>query len=505
MALIKSIVCLGFFLLLWIIPSFRNKCIIYFNLSEQFLIKNKKLVLFTAFGLYILIIFLLQQHHPIDGDEGQAWLIARDTDSFKKMYSLMGYEGTPGLWHTIQRPFAQSGISFNIIYFFNFFFIIAAILIWLWLAPFPLLIRILLPFSHILLTEYSVNARSYALSVCLLFAGLALFKKFYNKWLAWSILFFLLANTNIHSTLLCCGFALFLLLNGFSKKDKTAVKGAIIIGIGILLATLQVFPPADLDKELANIKFQSAPAAITISIITGTIAFSLVIYFSFLAQLLVSIKNRLLLFSLLSIQVALFFLFLFKYPGQIRHHFFLFLGMIMCIWIGNIKEKYKATTYLFLFAILCMMITTSVSFTLKKINPGNNHKKEITDYIKKEINPGSKTFIACHPDNVAVAILPNLLPYKQFYMPDANRWGSYVIWNQERKSGLFNPDIVRNVADLSKKYMGYNEYFYLTINKLPVDSANYYHITLVKQSTNQYMVNTANTWNTYYLYKLSSQ
>src|SRR5947207_13783084 len=97
LSLIKSIGCLTFFLLLWIPGSFRNQCVQYFNRLEEYLFSHKKMILIGALILYVVIIFFLQLHHETDGDEGEAWLIARDAPSLKQMYSVMGYEGTPGL------------------------------------------------------------------------------------------------------------------------------------------------------------------------------------------------------------------------------------------------------------------------------------------------------------------------------------------------------------------------------------------------------------------------
>src|SRR6187401_130407 len=212
-SLIKSSTCLLFFILLWLSPAFRNIIVRYFNHIESFLVRNKKIVIIITFGLYIIITVILQFYHSIDGDETQAWLLARDSGSLWKMYSLMGYEGSPGLWHTLLFPFAKSGVPFQVIYFLNHLFAITAIFLWLRFAPFPLFIRILFPFIHIFFTEYSINARSYALSICLLFTALTLYKNSYNKWLLWSFAFFLFANTNIPSALLTCSFALFLFLS----------------------------------------------------------------------------------------------------------------------------------------------------------------------------------------------------------------------------------------------------------------------------------------------------
>jgi hypothetical protein len=86
-------------------------------------------------------------------------------------------------------------------------------------------------------------------------------------------------------------------------------------------------------------------------------------------------------------------------------------------------------------------------------------------------------------------------------MPDNKRWGSYVIWNQQRRElSIFNPGVVQNVINLSKDHPGYKDYYYLTTQELPADSAKYYHIELLKKTTDQHLV--GNPWPAYYLYKL---
>jgi hypothetical protein len=501
MSLVKSLLCLGFLLLLWISPLFRASCIRYFTIIGQFLEKNKKLVLFTVTGVYILIALFLQLFHPIDGDEGQAWLIARDTATLKEMYGLMGYEGSPGLWHTLLRPFAQLGAPFHTIYFINYFFLFTAVIIWLWFAPFPLLVRILLPFSHYFLTEYSVNARSYALSACLLFAGLTLYKKYHHKWLLWATAFFLLANTNIHSAILCCGLVLFLFLNWSFLKDKTDGKGMLLTGAGILLAVIQVYPPHDLDAGLAAIMLQGSLKQITVSVVTGTPELSIVIYFLFLLLVMLAIKNRFLLYSLITVQLALLFLFLFKHGGVLRHHTFLLFAILLFLWINGLKERYRSIVYLSLAIILGFTVTTSVLIGINRWKHRNNYASKMRDCLRQELSNEPKTFIACHPGNLAATILPTL-PVREFFKPFINEWGSYVIWNQKRIAGLFNAAIVSNIANLSKEHKGYNKYLYLTTYKMPEDSARHYSITLIKEVSNEFLLRRSNPNSTFYLYKI---
>jgi hypothetical protein len=235
--------------------------------------------------------------------------------------------------------------------------------------------------------------------------------------------------------------------------------------------------------------------------ITGTPFLSILIYLAVLAQVIVSIKNRFLLYGFLSAQIALFAFFLFKFHGDLRHHFFLILSIFLFLWIDDRKENKKNVTYLFLFPILIMMSISAGRLVINKITNYSEYVKDMAYYINSEVHPDSTTFIACHPDNISVGILP-YMSIKSLYMPDNKKWGSYVIWNQQRESDIFNPGIVQNVTDLSKNHPGYKNYYYLTIHELPADSVKYYRIELLKKTTSQYLVNMGSDWQTYYLYKL---
>lgn len=496
--LIKSSFCLLFFILLWLSPFFRDRITRYFNLIEHFLTRNKKIVFITTVSLYIIITVILQFYHSIDGDESQAWFIARDSDSLGSMYAKLGYEGSPGLWHTLLFPLAKSGAPFQVIYFLNHLFAITAVILWLRFAPFPLLMRILFPFTLAFLTHYSINARSYTLCFSLLFVALALYKSHYNKWLFWSLAFFLFANTCLTATLLTCGFVLFLFINAVFLKNKTDRKAMIVIGAGILLAGVQVYPPEDLALELSEFRFQVYPNEITALSITGAASLSFVIYLALIIQVIRGFKSKFVLYGFLSVQVVLFFLFFFKYRGYLQNHFFLILSILMFLWIDDTIENKKQLTYIFLSAIFFMMVTSAGSLSIHKIKGYSDHEKVMAEFINTRIQPDSTTFIACHPDNIGVYILP-YLHIKLMYMPDNNRWGSHIIWNQQRESGIFNPGVVQNVINLSKDHPGYKNYYYLTLYELPADSVSYYHIELLKRATNQYL---ASRWRTFYLYKL---
>ncbi|MEW6733270.1 MAG: hypothetical protein AB1489_18220, partial [Acidobacteriota bacterium] len=70
-------------------------------ITDRFSIIAKNEAIFAA---AVTITFLLLgliglNHHEMWGDELQAWLIARDSQSIPDLFHNLRYEGHPALWH----------------------------------------------------------------------------------------------------------------------------------------------------------------------------------------------------------------------------------------------------------------------------------------------------------------------------------------------------------------------------------------------------------------------
>jgi hypothetical protein len=124
-------------------------------------------------------------------------------------------------------------------------------------------------------------------------------------------------------------------------------------------------------------------------------------------------------------------------------------------------------------------------------------------YIQKKIRQYPKTFVAAYPDNIVTSISP-YLPKTLFYFPQSNRWGTYSIWNNKWDIDSFDTDIIQNIAALPSTHPGYEQYYYLCINPLPIDSIKFYHIEQLTQMTDPYLAKLSHPWKTYYLYHLET-
>jgi hypothetical protein len=146
-------------------------------------------------------------------------------------------------------------------------------------------------------------------------------------------------------------------------------------------------------------------------------------------------------------------------------------------------------------------VATSVSIGIYKWRHLKYYKNEIGNSVEQELRHSPNTFIACHPDVVCPRKLP-ALPVWQFFNPATNAWGSYVIWNQKTCAEMLNVMMARTIADIPKTHKGYNNYLYLTLNKIQEDSARHYSITLLKEAPNDLNFRTEKTGPVFYLYKL---
>src|SRR5579863_9461497 len=132
-------------------------------------------LLYIAAAAYgVLEVLTLRRHEPW-ADEAQSWLLSRDASLAELWGRLLHYEGTPGLWQTILHALIRLGLPYSAYGFVSATLGLGAIVLLLRYAPFPLFVRILLPFTYYLCYQYSIIARSYSLIAPLLFGIAALY------------------------------------------------------------------------------------------------------------------------------------------------------------------------------------------------------------------------------------------------------------------------------------------------------------------------------------------
>ena len=163
---------------------------------------------FWAALVYAVLVLVAASRHEPWADEAQAWLLARDASLVDLWSRLLRLEGSPGLWHSILHFLIRAGMPYDGLNYVSAMLGLAATVVILGYAPFPLAFRILLPFTYFLCFQYSIVARSYSLAPVILFSLAAVYRAD-DKRIAWiTFLLVLLATVSAQGFLLSTAIAL---------------------------------------------------------------------------------------------------------------------------------------------------------------------------------------------------------------------------------------------------------------------------------------------------------
>ena len=110
-----------------------------------------RLPLYAAALIYAVVACAAVMHHVAWADEAQSWLLARDASLVDLWTRLLHYEGTTGLWQTLLHFLVRAGLPYQGMNVFSGVLGLAAACVIFWRAPFPLGVRVALPFTFFVL------------------------------------------------------------------------------------------------------------------------------------------------------------------------------------------------------------------------------------------------------------------------------------------------------------------------------------------------------------------
>ena len=191
--------------------------------------------LYGAALLYAVVVGIAIGRHEAWVDEAQSWLLARDANLVELWTRLLHYEGTTGLWQTLLHGLIRAGMPYGGMNALSGLLGFAAACVLLWRAPFPLALRIALPFTFFLGYQYAVIARSYDLLPLLLFCCAAIYYKATETPLLFTAILCLMAAVSIHGMVLALAAGLPGLVSCRDRK-RFAVPVLCFIVVIVLLA-----------------------------------------------------------------------------------------------------------------------------------------------------------------------------------------------------------------------------------------------------------------------------
>jgi hypothetical protein len=313
---------------------------------------------------YLPLALFSISHHEMWRDELHCWLVARDSPMPWDVVAQRAYDGQPPLWYLVLwllQKATHQPLSMQVVHV-----AIAAAVVWVFAsrAPFPRPLRALFPFGYFLAYEYVALSRCYGLA--LLFALLLCIRhprRLDRPWPTAALLVALALTTTV-ATIVAVAYAAALVVERVEQRLRgTPLPRAGWISIvaaagGVLGAALCSWPPADSTVAHVGWPLHVMDDAAPVRLIEAMVPIPRVDFFFWNSSLLLSwepfgraaLPATVLLaawlvfvlsrdrFAMVTFGVGgllLTALFTFVYPGDVRHHGFLFVLFLVGAWIAQ--------------------------------------------------------------------------------------------------------------------------------------------------------------------------
>ena len=408
--------------------------------------KSSLIWLKIFFAAYVVFTAFAVLHHEPWRDEAQAWLIVRDVP-LEHLFSQANYEGTPFLWHLLLLPLAKWGAPYFSMHLLHLLIAYGTIYLFLFKSNFPMLTRVLFTFSYYMFWEYSVIARSYSLSILILFSIAVVYQQKLKRPILYAALLFLLFNTNMHSIPLTIGLCIAFVYEIVVSKslgaqridDGSTIIAGVIMLAGLMVAIWQLIPaPDNINSSLFQIFNWKRPfIALTnaffpnvppVAYITGLVA----VIIAGLSGYSIYLKDKVSFFILTIAYTGLGYIFVFKHIGSLRHHGFILTILLFAVWIADYNKKghvelIEKASQVALSACLGMSVFFAIQLHLNEYNHLFSGAKQVAAYLNT--HEASSSAVVVYPSIKGSAIAPYLEESRIWY-PDVQFAGSYITWNR---------------------------------------------------------------------------
>jgi hypothetical protein len=206
----------------------------------------------AIFAAWAAIVAVGELHHVFWRDEVRALSLAQSAHSLLSVPATIHGEGHPALWYLLLRAFYDILGTQAVVPLVSVLVAAAAVIIFLWWAPFSLWWKALFVLSAIPAYEYSVMARNYGIAMLAMFLYAAVYTAQRRSPFWLGVILFLLTQTNVTANLLI-PFYLFIWLSDWWSARKSGLVvdrllwialAAVISLAGMLAAFATVYPTA---------------------------------------------------------------------------------------------------------------------------------------------------------------------------------------------------------------------------------------------------------------------
>lgn len=221
---------------------------------------SKKIISHIVKPVYLLLWLLLSlyvgmAHEPF-ADEAQSYLIARDASFFSLFTEIARMEGTPVLWWIWLKILLFVGLPYSLLYLSSVIPNLIAVALFVYKAPFSLVVRLLFPLTYYILYQYNIVARNYSLLfLCIVLVALAWKKRFQHP-LRYITAIILLSNVSLYAFILSAGLMADWILEVFKNKDMKKVMrslaGAVVLYTVFVIYSLWLLWPEESNLYVRN-------------------------------------------------------------------------------------------------------------------------------------------------------------------------------------------------------------------------------------------------------------
>ena len=413
---------------------------------------------------YLPVALFAIGHHEMWRDELHCWLVARDSATPWAVVTNRAYDGQPPLWYLllwVLEKLTHAPLAMQVVHV-----AIAAGVVWVFAsrAPFSRLSRALFPFGYFMAYEYVALSRCYGLALLLALLLCDNHERRFTRPLRTALLLAALALTTTVSTVVTLAYTATLALEAVAllRRGRPAGRRALIpIGAalaGCLAAALCAWPPADStvthvgwprslpdDTALTRILVALVPVPRADFFFWNSSALMcwepfrrVAAYFALAAAAWVTLllsrrRSAALLFALGTL--GLLVLFAFIYGGDVRHHGFFFVLLLMGAWLSARSPpraglRAKAMRGTLAAVLLAQVVGTPIAlyYDAKYVFSSGGRAAEVL----RQRGLASALLVA-EVDYPATAVIGQLGTPVMAYTPRTGRAFSFVKWTRDRK------------------------------------------------------------------------
>jgi hypothetical protein len=216
-------------------------------------------------GYCALASFTIPRHEPW-ADEAQAWQIARSNSLVDIFRTAIHYEATPGLWHALLWLLIRLHVGYAGLPWTSAAIALCGVGLLLFASPFPVALRVALPFTFFFAFQYSVVARNYSLVPPLLFGLAAIWRRRDDHPVLAALLIGLLANVSAHSFAVALGLIFVLLLEDRQRayrnwRPRDRITAIVLVVLLVSFAIFCMVPAPDANWALAATRAAHNPVS----------------------------------------------------------------------------------------------------------------------------------------------------------------------------------------------------------------------------------------------------